>query len=229
MDSDLSMAPIVCDSPAVVLVHRPRDPFAQGLPHDSATSLFRLDMHCLPSPLSKAATRADPCQPEGTHASSDPCGPHDTPMCTPWSKAWVGPGAEDLGCHSAVRTNPVGMIISPDEHHDVQQQARHCEEDFVLYSAPLMDSPGSAKPAESPGPVSPESPAQKSILPNSAPGFTISPSPVPFYGRAQASRSSVCSVGVGPVFELGDPSTEQGPVHEEVEVDDVDALNLLLK
>ena len=233
-DSDLCMAPVACDSPALALAHRPRAQFVQGLPHDSATSLVRLDMHLLPSPLSKEVVLVKPCKSQNAHMLADPHGSDDTPMCTPsWScgqGTWVTKPSDS---QTAQGTHPVPMIISPDEHHDMQSQAKQWEqeEEFVLYSAPLIDSQGSDS-AESPGAVSPESPADRSILPNSAPGFIISPSPVPFPSIAQDGLASVVKHSSSVGFVLGEgggtPAGQQ-PVSEAEDVDDVDALNLLLK
>ncbi|KAA6420471.1 MAG: hypothetical protein FRX49_09632 [Trebouxia sp. A1-2] len=232
VDGELCMGPVVCDSPALALAQRPRAQFAQGVPHDSATSLVRLDVRLLPSPFSKQVVQAVPCKAE--HALSkvdDACESHDTPMCTPFrmddqADAVVRNAHDQTG----LGTQVVPMIISPDEHYHMQSQAKHCEEEFILYSAPLIDSPGSDSAAESLGAVSPESPAERSILPNSAPGFIITPSPVPFHGvmhdghniAAQHTAASAEVVGVG-----------YTPIHDPapgvLEVDDVEGLNLLLK
>ena len=232
VDGELCMGPVVCDSPALALAHRPRAQFAQGVPHDSATSLVRLDMRLLPSPFSKEVVQAVPCKAEHAQGKVDgACESHDMPMCTPFQ---LGDQAEELARNAnaptGMGTHVVPMIISPDEHHHMQSQAKHCEEEFILYSAPLIDSPGSDSAAESLGAVSPESPAERSILPNSAPGFIITPSPVPFHGVmhdghnvvAQYTASSAEVVGVG-------YTPMQDPAPEVLEVDDVEGLNLLLK
>lgn len=97
---------------------------------------------------------------------------------------------------------------------------------------PLIDSPGSDAPAhseaESPTPASPNSPAQRSILPNSAPGFIISPFALPC---ETTLRPSYAGSG-GPVTwsnqltGVPDSAAEKEAVPE---VDDVDELNMLLK
>jgi hypothetical protein len=234
VDGELCMGPVICDSPALALAHRPRAQFAQGVPHDSATSLVRLDMRLLPSPFSKEVVQAVPCKADHAQGKvDDPCESHDTPMCT---RSQMDDQADEVArnanCQTGLGTHVVPMIISPDEHHHMQSQAKHCEEEFILYSAPLIDSPGSDSAAESLGAVSPESPAERSILPNSAPGFIITPSPVPFHGvmhdglnlKAQrthtASSAEVVGVGYTPL---------QDPAPEVLEVDDVEGLNLLLK
>ena len=111
-------------------------------------------------------------------------------------------------------------------------QGNDSEEEFILYSAPLINSPGSDSVthsfSESPVPASPDSPADRSILPNSAPGFVISPSPVPFLGPCDhcyhaTGRQTPAN---SHVTELSHPAAEKEAVHE---VDDVDALNMLLK
>lgn len=217
MGSDLCMVPVVCESPALALAHRPRVQFAQGLPHDSATSLVRLDMHLLPSPLSKQVVLDNQFRSEEPHGSAAPQWSHDTPMCTP-ARSYGQVVSVSKGCQVAQGTHPVPMIISPDEHHaDMQTQGKHSEEEFVLYSVPLIDSPGSDSAAESPGALSPESPADRSILPNSAPGFAISPSPVPYLGVLHNELASMSM------------HEQEGPASAAAEVDDVDALNLLLK
>ncbi|KAL0050828.1 hypothetical protein WJX82_007928 [Trebouxia sp. C0006] len=234
VDGELCMGPVICDSPALALAHRPRAQFAQGVPHDSATSLVRLDMRLLPSPFSKEGVQAVPCKADHAQGKvDDPCESHDTPMCT---RSQMDDQADEVArnanCQTGLGTHVVPMIISPDEHHHMQSQAKHCEEEFILYSAPLIDSPGSDSAAESLGAVSPESPAERSILPNSAPGFIITPSPVPFHGVMHdglnlvaqrthtASSAEVLGVGYTPL---------QDPAPEVLEVDDVEGLNLLLK
>jgi len=231
VDGELCMGPVICDSPALALAHRPRAQFAQGIPHDSATSLVRLDMRLLPSPFSKEVVHAIPCKAEHAQGKVDDAHEsHDTPMCTP---SQLDDQADEVARNAnqtGLGTHAVPMIISPDEHHDMQSQTKHCEEEFILYSAPLIDSPGSDSAAESLGAVSPESPAERSILPNSAPGFIITPSPVPFHGVmhdahdivARHTASSVKVVGVG-------HTPIQDPAPEVLEVDDVEGLNLLLK
>lgn len=232
VDGELCMGPVICDSPALALAQRPRAQFAQGVPHDSATSLVRLDMRLLPSPFSKEVVQAVPCKADHAQGRVDgPCESPDTPMCT---RSRMDDQADEVARNANFQTGSgthvVPMIISPDEHHHLQSQAKHCEEEFILYSAPLIDSPGSDSAAESHGAVSPESPAERSILPNSAPGFIITPSPVPFHGVmhdgrniiAQHTASSAEVVGVG-------YTPLQDPAPEGLEVDDVEGLNLLLK
>lgn len=232
LDSDLCLAPVICESPALALAHRSRAQFPPGLPHDSATSLVRLDMRLLPSPLSQGVVFAKACKAgEGHHGSTVPCDSHDTPMCTPAHlDGHAADVARNANPQNSLATHAVPMIISPDEHHDMQSQVKHCEEEFILYSAPLIDSPGSDSLAESPGPVSPESPADRSILPNSAPGFIISPSPVPFLGAMHdhfdsTARHTASSVGI---LRASDTPVQNNATDAD-EVDDVDALNLLLK
>lgn len=101
-----------------------------------------------------------------------------------------------------------------------------------MYSAPLVDSPGSDSVAhsliESPVPASPDSPADRAILPNSAPGFIISPSPVPFHGAVDLGYASSGRQATehDRVAELTGAAVEEEAAPE---VDDVDALNMLLK
>lgn len=233
MDSDLCMAPVVCDSPALAMAQRSRLQLSHGMPHDSATSLVRLDMHLLPSPLSKGVSVAALGKCEDVHASPHPHGSHDALVWTSeMSHGHATRLAKAPPPQLCLGTHAVPMIISPDEHHEMQCQGNDSEEEFILYSAPLIDSPGSDSVAhsltESPVPASPDSPADRSILPNSAPGFIISPSPVPFYGPPEHHYhgSSKQTPANSHVTELSHPATEREAVHE---VDDVDALNMLLK
>ena len=99
-----------------------------------------------------------------------------------------------------------------------------------MYSAPLIDSPGSQATAqsESPEPGSPISPAQRSILPNSAPGFIISPFPLPinsaiYPGHAGSDEHVTWSTDVTAV------SPSAAKKEAVPEVDDVNELNMLLK
>ena len=233
------MAPVICDSPALALAQRPRIPLAPRLPHDSATSLVRLDMQLLPSPLSKGVVllsqSISESQPDAKltdrHASH---GSHDTPD---WKQSALQPlnasAITDSQSGSfALSTRPVTMIISPDDHNSLQTQGNPCEEEFVLHSAPLIASPGSDsaadESAESPMMLSPESPADRPMLPNSAPGFLISPSPVPFHRMAQDSPAQIDSVPLQDM-RIEDAAAVEPAVSAAVEVDDVDALNMLLK
>ena len=236
VDGDTCMAPVICDSPALALAQRPRIPLAPRLPHDSATSLVRLDMQLLPSPLSKGVVllsqSISESQPEANLA--DGHGSHDSPG---WKQSALQPlnasAIRDSQSGSfALSTRPVTMIISPDDHNSLQTQGNPCEEDFVLHSAPLIASPGSDsaadESAESPMMLSPESPADRPMLPNSAPGFLISPSPVPFHRMAQDSPAQIDSVPQQHM-RIEDATAVEPAVSAAVEVDDVDALNMLLK
>lgn len=110
------------------------------------------------------------------------------------------------------------------------------EEEFILYSAPLIDSPGSEatarSEAESQEQASPDSPAQRSILPNSAPGFSISPFPLLMDSALHPSH-----VSSGGHVTWGDGMTAVSHAAAQVEaeheavpaVDDVNELNMLLK
>lgn len=226
------MAPIMCDSPAVILAHRPRPQFAQNMPHDSATSLVRLDAGMLPSPLSHRAVSGE------------------LVTCTPGHLARLAGKNRSHGPHV------VPMIISPDDHHmqglkgiGLQQQPEEEEEEFVLHSVELS-SPSiesdSAFGESPPGPGSPDSPCDRSILPNSAPGFVISPFPQPtssiLYSSGKAGiayalsgdapDSAHQSAGLSQQLAgVADEAAADEGAEEAVaaEVDDVDTLNSLLK
>ena len=75
-------------------------------------------------------------------------------------------------------------------------------------------------------PASPDSPADRAILPNSAPGFIITPSPVPIFGTSGGSYASSSRQAAGVMKVVSAVAAEQEAVPE---VDDVDALNMLLK
>lgn len=123
LDSDQCLAPVTCDSPALALAQRPRLQLSHGMPHDSATSLVRLDMHLLPSPLSKGVSFAALSNFDDPHASPDPHGSLGARM-------W--PPTMSHGQESCVKkcpppqlhlgTRAVPMIISPDDHHEMQCQ-----------------------------------------------------------------------------------------------------------
>ena len=106
------------------------------------------------------------------------------------------------------------------------------EEEFILYSAPLIDSPGSDTPAhsetDSPEPASPNSPAQRSILPNSAPGFIISPFPMPSESGLHPSQAGPGAHVAWSNKLTGVPDSAAGK-DVVLEVDDVNELNMLLK
>ena len=105
------------------MAQRPRLQLSHGVPHDSATSLVRLDMHLLPSPLAKGVAFASLGKSQDLHASPDPQGSLEVPM---WSSAAslaqvprtrkAPPPQLGLGTHV------VPMIISPDEHRELQCQ-----------------------------------------------------------------------------------------------------------
>ena len=227
VDSDTCMAPVICDSPALALAQRPKMQLAPRLPHDSATSLVRLDMQLLPSPLCKevvllkesiAEHQSSPAHLRGSHGTAD-CSAISTNSveesqgCTPWNR-------------------PVTMVISPDEHDVMPAEGKQCEEEFVLHSIPLVASPGSDSAAdESPMLLSPDSPADRPMLPNSAPGFFISPSPVPFHPMAHDSpvQTGMQSEAGRHNMRIEDAPAEQADVSAPVEVDNIDDLNMLLK
>ena len=227
VDSDTCMAPVICDSPALALAQRPKMQLAPRLPHDSATSLVRLDMHLLPSPLSKEVVLLKQSTSEDQASLADLRGSHDLADCTAVSTQSVG---ESQGLTPWIR--PVTMIISPDEHDAMQAEAKHCEEEFVLHSIPLIASPGSDSAAdESPMLLSPDSPADRPMLPNSAPGFFISPPPVPFHPMAHDSpvQTGIQSEAGRHIMRIEDAPAEQANEPTPVEVDNIDDLNMLLK
>lgn len=224
------IAPIICDSPAVMLSHRPHAHFAQNVPHDSATSLIRLDAGMLPSPLSHRATSAELVTCSGHQPSNGPThGTHVAPM-----------------------------IISPDDHHmqgpkglGFNGTCREEEEEFVLHTVELS-SPSAESDSgfdeSSPAAASPDSPCDRSILPNSAPGFIISPSPFPqlvssvLFSSSKAETacclsdaapdSAQQSAGLSHAFaHVMDAKSPEDTAEKAIaaEVDDVDALNSLLK
>ena len=123
LDSEQCLAPVACDSPALALAQRPRMQLSHGMPHDSATSLVRLDMHLLPSPLSKGVSFAALGNFDDPHASPDPHGSLGARM---WPSTMSG-GQEScvkkgLPPQLSLGTRAVPMIISPDDHHEVQCQ-----------------------------------------------------------------------------------------------------------
>lgn len=123
MDSDLCMAPVVCDSPALAMAQRSRLQLSHGMPHDSATSLVRLDMHLLPSPLSKGVSVAALGKCEDVHASPHPHGSHDALVWTSeMSHGHATRLAKAPPPQLCLGTRAVPMIISPDEHHEMQCQ-----------------------------------------------------------------------------------------------------------
>ena len=254
VDSAACMGPIICDSPAVMLSHRPRAHFAQNVPHDSATSLVRLDAGLLPSPLFNRTVSTD--------------------LLTCTSSSQLG----EAKLHSqelAHGTHVVPMIISPDEHHTVSHALklkRHMEphglkvephmdphglqleqpegeEEFVLHSIALSSPSTEAhsgfesdSPPESPFPASPDSPCDRSLIPNSAPGFVLSPSPqavsAMLYSSMKSSHKGGIGLSTGPrsaqqdsvalSFELGTEDAEEQEVQAAAVVD-IDSLNSLLK
>ncbi|KAL3161781.1 hypothetical protein ABBQ38_008875 [Trebouxia sp. C0009 RCD-2024] len=232
-DSDLCLAPVACDSPALALAQRPRLQLSHGVPHDSATSLVRLDMHLLPSPLSKGVSFAAMGKYEDPHASPDPHGSLNAHMWPSTMSDGQGPCVrKGLPPQLSLGTHAVPMIISPDDHHGMSCQDDEPEEEFILYSAPLIDSPGSDAPAhaeaDSLEPSSPNSPAQRSILPNSAPGFIISPFPPPIEGALHPSHAGPGAhvTWSNKLTGVPDSAAEKEAVPE---VDDVNELNMLLK
>lgn len=96
----------------------------------------------------------------------------------------------------------------------------------------MIDSPGSDAPAhaeaDSLEPSSPNSPAQRSILPNSAPGFIISPFPPPIEGALHPSHAGPGAhvTWSNKLTGVPDSAAEKEAVPE---VDDVNELNMLLK
>lgn len=110
------------------------------------------------------------------------------------------------------------------------------EEEFILYSAPLIDSPGSEatarSEAESQEQASPNSPAQRSILPNSAPGFIVSPFPLVIDSALHPSHADS---GEHVTWSDGMTAVSHSAAEAEAEkeaapaVDDVNELNMLLK
>lgn len=122
-DNDLCLAPVACDSPALALAQRPRLQLAHGVPHDSATSLVRLDMHLLPSPLSKGVSFAAMSKHQDPHASPDSHGSLDAHMW-PSTQSHGQEARERKGLPSqlSLGTLAVPMIISPDEHHGMNCQ-----------------------------------------------------------------------------------------------------------
>ena len=127
LDSDQCLAPVACDSPALALAQRPRLQLSHGVPHDSATSLVRLDMHLLPSPLSKGVSFAALGNFDEPHASPDPHGSHNARM---WA-SMTSDGQESCVKKApppelSLGTRVVPMIISPDDHHEMQCQVCVC-------------------------------------------------------------------------------------------------------
>lgn len=123
LDSDQCMVPVASDSPALALAQRPRLQLSHGMPHDSATSLLRLDMHLLLSPLSKGVSFAALGNLDDPHASPDPRG--SLGACMRPSR----PADEQETCMKkgpppqlGFGTHAVPMIISPDDHHVMQCQ-----------------------------------------------------------------------------------------------------------
>lgn len=224
------MVPILCDSPAIMLSHQRHAHFAQHVPHDSATSLMRLDAGMLPSPLTHKAASVELITCASGHlaclaGNAPPHGTHVTPM-----------------------------IISPDDHH--MQGAKSTspkdgcdeEEEFVLYSAPLSSPSADSESAFdelSPVAASPDSPCDRSILPNSAPGFVLSPSPFPQLPSSVLYSSSIGRTACGLSDDAPDSAQHAASLDDcaavlgdcevgqedavAAEVDDVDALNSLLK
>ena len=224
------LAPIICDSPAVMPSQRPRVQFAQHVPHDSATSLIRLDAGMLPSPHSNRTVSAE------------------LVSCTPLHLACLAGNDPSHGPHV------VPMIISPDDHHiglkgPGCKQSLEEEEEFVLHSialsSPSADSESAYDESTSLA-ASPGSPCDTSILPNSAPGFVLSPSPQPLpsvlfssskaeaayalSGDAPDSAQQMASLS-HEYTHMADQEADDEGAEEAVpaEVDDVDALNSLLK
>ena len=127
LNSDQCLAPVACDSPALALARRPRLQLSHDVPHDSATSLVRLDTHLLPSPLSKGVSFAALGNFDDPHASPHPHGSLGARM-------W--PCGMSDGHQSCVKKGPppqlslgtrvVPMIISPDDHHEMQCQVCIC-------------------------------------------------------------------------------------------------------
>lgn len=223
-----NLAPIICDSPAVMPSQRPRVQFAQNVPHDSATSLVMLDAGMLPSPLSNRTLSAELIS------------------CTPLHLACLAGSDFSHGPHV------VPMIISPDDHHMLKGLGCHLpeeEEEFILHSIALSSPSAESESAfdeSSPLPASPGSPCDRSILPNSAPGFVLSPFPQPLpsilyrSSKAEAAyalnedapESAQQMAGLSHEFthvaaQEGDDEGAEDAV--PAEVDDVDALNSLLK
>lgn len=125
-DSDLCLAPVACDSPALALAQRPRLQLSHGVPHDSATSLVRLDMHLLPSPLSKGVSFAAMGKYEDPHASPDPHGSLNAHMWPSTMSDGQGPCVrKGLPPQLSLGTHAVPMIISPDDHHGMSCQVRN--------------------------------------------------------------------------------------------------------
>lgn len=98
----------------------------------------------------------------------------------------------------------------------------------------MIDSPGSeaTTQSESPEPASPNSPAQRSILPNSAPGFLISPFPLPINSVIYPSHadSGEHITWGNDMTAVSHSAAEKEAEKEAVpEVDDVNELNMLLK
>ena len=123
MDSDLCMAPVVCDSPALAMAQRSRLQLSHGVPHDSATSLVRLDMHLLPSPLSKGVSFAALRKSEDPQVSPDAHGSHEALMWTSEMSDGHAPRSTKAPpSQLCPGTHMVPMVISPDEHHELQCQ-----------------------------------------------------------------------------------------------------------
>ena len=223
-----SLAPIICDRPAAMPSQRPRVQFAQNVPHDSVT---RLDAGMLPSPLSDRTLSVE------------------LVSCTPLHLAYLPGSDPSHGPHV------VPMIISRDDHHHMHGlkglgcQLPEDEEEFILHSIALSSPSAESESAfdeSSPLPASPGSPCDRSILPNSAPGFVLSPFPqlLPsiLYSSSKAEaayalnddapESAQQMAGLSHEFthvaaqEADDEGAEEAV---PAEVDHVDALNCLLK